>query len=407
MSTPQTAITNVLYPPGRYVGGDIYEIKQKTDQQKQPRFYAPGHKKAGEPMLECYFGLAIPKAPNQTDAALAAMGLPGFKQGWAIKPTGWDQQYPGVPYWGEVIWQEAHKSFPKLINPTTQRIELPTFAWKIEDGDDTTPKGESQIPNCKREGHPGCWIVSLKSGGVPKIYDQDGKPLLGEGIIKRGWWIEVYGSTQGNGQLQKPGVYLNHSMVSYRAPDKEIVFGPDPTKVGFGKFALPAGVSAQPLGAATNFPSTGVGLPSSAPGGNPLPGGLSAGGVVNPGALGNMAAGVPAGLPGGLPQGALPGQLGVPGAALAQAPTNVPVGLPGALPAQTSPSSPIQTAVQPHPGFLQPQVGLAPAGAPIAPVVPAQPVLAPGLAAQGVTWAVMVQNGWTVEAARAAGHVVG
>lgn len=400
-------ITSVLYQPGRYVGGDIYEVKQKETEQGHKRVYEPGHKRAGEPMLECYFGLAIPKAPNQSAAALAAMGLPGFKQGWAIKPVfadgrTWDQMYPGVPYWGEVIWLEGHKMFPNLINPQTQRIEQANFAWKVDDGDDTTPKGERQMSNSQREGYPGCWIVNLKSGGMPKVYDESGKPLLDKGLIKRGWWVEVYGSVQGNGQTKKPGVYLNHGMVSYRAPDKEIVFGPDPTKVGFGKFALPAGISSQPIGPATNFPA--AGLPGAPAAGFPLPGGLPVQGVAG----GIAPAGLPANVHAGLP-GSLPGA----GAGIVQGLGGVTAGLPGALPVLTSPSNglpagvPAQpTAVQQHPGFLQPQVGLPVAGLPVAPVV-VGPVLSPALAAQGVTWQQMLAGNWTLESARAAGHVVG
>lgn len=415
MSTPtQPSITRVHFPPSRYVSGDIYEVKQKTDQQDRPRIYEPGHKRAGEPMMECFFGIAIPKAANQTAAALAQMGLPPtFRQGWAIKPVfvengqqvGWDQKYPGVPYWGEVIWLEAHKSFPHLINPASQRIELPTFAWKIDDGDDTTPKGDSQIPNCKREGHAGCWIVYLKSGTPPKVYDESARPLLDKGTIKRGWWVEVSGSVQGNAQKQKPGVYINHDMLCYRAPDKEITFGPDPTAVFKGQFGLPTGVSAQPLGA-TNFPA--AGLPGAPATGGPLPGGLPVGGAVNQGAQGTAHVGAPVGLPGGLPGTMQSAALPVGGGVVAQG--TALVGLPGASPALISPSNglpagaPAQpTAVQPHAGFLQPQVGL-PAAQPAA---PAQPVLNPALAAQGVTWAGMVQQGWTVEAARAQGHVVG
>lgn len=421
-TTTQSIITRVHFPPARYVSGDIYEVNQKTDQQDQPRVYAAGHKRAGEPMMECFFGIAIPKAVNQTAAALAQMGLPPtFKQGWAIKPVfvengqqiGWDQKYPGVPYWGEVIWLEAHKSFPHLINPASQRIELATFAWKMDDGDDTTPKGDSQIPNCKREGHAGCWIVYLKSGTAPKVYDESARPLVDKGAIKRGWWIEVSGSVQGNSQKQKPGVYINHDMLCYRAPDKEITFGPDPTSVFKGQFGLPVGVSAQPLGA-TNFP--GAGLPGAPATGAPLSGGLPVAGVANQTVPGMPHVGVPAGLPGGLPnhQPALVASGVLPAGAPALGQGTALVGLPGALPARASLSNglpagaPAQpTAVQPHAGFLQPQVGL-PAAQPAAqPAAPAQPILNPALVAQGMTWAGMVQQGWTVDTARQAGHVIG
>lgn len=396
-------ITNVHYQPGRYVGGDMYEVKQKKDNNDQPRVYAPTHKRAGEPMMECYFGLAIPKAPNQTAAALAAMGLPGFVHGWALKPTDWDQRYPGVAYWGEVIWLEAHRDpfFANLINPQTQRIDTSTFAWKIDDGDDPTPRGERMIPLNKREGHAGCWIINLKSGGLPKIYDDNSQPLLDNGAIKRGWWVEVFGSVQGNSQAKKPGVYLNHQMVSYRAPDKEISYGPDVKAAGFGKFALPTGVSAQPIGPTTNFPAAGGGLPGALPAG-----GLPAQGAAIVGAPAGLPVGAPVGLPGQSLAGGFTGAVPGLGGASVQGVT----GTVAVSPAQTFPSNGAPTAVQPRPGFLQPQVGLAPAGAPaipVAPVTAAGPVLSPALVAAGVTWQQMLAGNWTVESARAAGHVVG
>lgn len=411
-------ITNVHYQPGRYVGGDMYEIKQKKDNNDQPRFYAPTHKRAGEPMMECYFGLAIPKAANQTAAALAAMGMPGFTCGWAIKPANWEQMYPGVPYWGEVIWLEAHNDpfFAGLVNPQTRRIDTPTFAWKIDDGDDPTPRGERQIPLNKREGHAGCWIINLKSGGLPKFYDDNSSPLLDKGAIKRGWWVEVYGSVQGNGQKAKPGVYLNHQMVSYRAPDKEISYGPDVKAAGFGKFALPMGVSAQPLGPTTNFPAAQGpgGLPTNqGPGALPVAG-LPAQGAAIATAQGGFPAGAPAGLPGSFPgvqgggqnplatgngAGVVPGLGGVsalPG-----------TGTGNALPVTTSPSNGAPTAVQQHPGFLQPQVGLQPAGLPVTPVVAVTPVLHPQLVSQGHTWVSLQAQGITLDHAKSQGWIVG
>lgn len=454
------SITNVLFAPGRIVGGDHYEVKQKTDQQKQPRFYPAAHKYAGQPMMECYFPIAIPKAPNQLPAALAAIGLAGFAQGWAIKPVfadgrTWDQVNPGTPYWGEVIWMEGHKEFPRLVDPTTQRIMLPTFAWKIEDGDDTMPKGENQTRNCDRAGYAGHWIVNLKSGNVPKFYDS-GKPLPDKGTIKRGWWVEVFGSVQGNGQTQKPGMYLNHSMVSFVAPGEEITYGPSLAQAGFGRIALPPGLSRTPLAVGGNFPSAG-GLPSGLPGQGILP----AQGAGLPTAQGVSTAGVPAGLPGGLGnpalnQPGLSGALGLgAGSALGLPGASVPAGfngLPGgsALPAQTSPSngpfvpgvvpgtalggatvagSPLPGAPAALPQFgaqpaglgipmsgqpgaaaqvgVQPAQGfLAPPGLPTAAQAAPVPVLKPELVAQGYTWPAMVVQGVTEAQARQNGWLM-
>jgi len=376
MSTQNDRV-KILFPVARYVTGNMYEVVTKKDNNGNDRLYAAGHKKAGQPMLECYFGIAIPKAPGQAH--------------WAIKPAGWDQANPGVPYWGEQIWTVANAAFPKLCENAQRHIILPTFAWKIEDGDDTTPKGEKQVRNCDKPGHPGHWIVHLKTPGkVPKIYNADASQLLLEpDAVKRGYYVEVYGDVQGNGQAAKPGIYINHEFVAYRAPGDEIRTGTNVKTVGFGRGALPAGVSAVPTGNAVSFPGA-PGLPAA----GALPqAGQPAAGVALPGA--------PAGLPAGAP--VLPGAMGMPGAG-APAGQTVPQGFPvmpnGTAPAaQTFPSS---QPVAPQPGFLQPPAMALPTVA----QQPVAPVLAPAVAAQGHTWASLQAAGVTLEQAKAQGWVL-
>lgn len=384
MSNAATDSTPVLFPAARYVSGDMYKTEEKKDQQGNVRTHAVGHKKAGEVMLECYFGIAIPKEGTQHWAQRPNTAY------WQEKdPTG--QGYNGfkVQHWGETIWLRGHADFPRLVDPASKMITLPSFAWKIEDGDSTIPKGERMIRNCDREGFPGCWIVHLKTPGrLPSIWDETGTHKIeGVGTVKRGFYIEVQGTVSGNGQTAKPGVYINHQMVAYRAPGKEIVFGPDPRSVGFGRSALPAGVTSVPTGAAASFPA---GLPGAAQSGSPQPGFPLAGIAASPGAPASPGVGVPAGLP----------ATGLPGAS---------VGFPTASTAQTSPSSPaglpgmpgaVQTAVQPQPGFLQPPAGLP------QPIVVA-PVLHPQLIQQGHTWASLTAQGITLDHAKSQGWIVG
>lgn len=370
----------ILFPVSRWVTGDMHELKDKLDNNKQPKFFAPTHKKAGQKMVECYFGIAIRKSPGQTH--------------WAIKPADWDQLNPGVPYWGETVWTTGNAAWPALTNNPQKYITLPTFAWKIEDGDDTTPKGEKQIRNCDKPGHPGHWIVHLKTWKVPSVHTQDGMQVLADrSVIKRGYYVQVAGSVSGNAQAGKPGVYINHDMVAYVPTENaEEIRGSgsgDATKAGFGRGALPSGVTAAPLSAAA---STFAGAPS-LPAVGALPrAGLPAVAAALPGAP----AGFPAGVPAGTPALGMPG-VGAPAGQMA--PQGFPAFSGGAAStAMTSPSNP----VTPQPGFLQPPALALP---PVV-VAPVAPVLAPAVAAQGHTWASLQAAGVTLEQAKAQGWVM-
>lgn len=349
--------TPILFPVSRWVTGDMHELKDKLDNNKQPKFFAPTHKRAGQKMQECYFGIAIRKAPGQTH--------------WAIKPADWDQTNRDrdglvIPYWGEAIWTTGNAAWPALCNNAEKYITLPTFAWKIEDGDDTTPKGEKQTRNCDKPGHPGHWIVHLKTWKIPSVHTPDGLQTLADrSVIKRGFYVQVAGSVSGNAQAGKPGVYINHDMVAYVPTEgaEEIRGGGggDAKTVGFGRGALPSGVVAAPLSAAA---ATFAGAPR-------LP-----------------------------TAGALP-QVGLPAAAAARpaVPAGLPAGFPNASGAtMTSPSNP----VSPQPGFLNPPA----LGLPTVAVAPVAPVLAPAVAAQGHTWASLQAAGVTLEQAKANGWVM-
>ena len=62
--------TPLLFPVSRWVTGDMHELKDKLDNNKQLKAYPPTHKKAGQIMKECYFGIAIAKTPGQTHWAI-------------------------------------------------------------------------------------------------------------------------------------------------------------------------------------------------------------------------------------------------------------------------------------------------------------------------------------------------
>lgn len=215
MSTKQ----NLLTPTGRLLAGSLYK-PQTTDADGKPLVIKNGAN-AGQPTQRFFFALGIKK---------------GAESHWAETP------------WGAIIWQTGHAAFPQ------GQAQSPTFAWKVVDGD-------SQVPNTKgvkpasREGYPGHWVLSFSSSYAPRVFNSNGSaPIPEVDAVKLGYFVQVAGSVDGNDSPMKPGVYLNHSMVALQGYGPEIVVGPDPTKVGFGGGAAPAGMSSAPVGGMTAVP---------------------------------------------------------------------------------------------------------------------------------------------------------
>jgi hypothetical protein len=204
----------LLTPVGRLVQGSLYD-PQTTDAENRPLVVKTGVN-AGQPRVEYYFGLAIPK---------------GNEQHWNQTP------------WGQIIWAVGHKGFPN------GQANSPAFAWKIQDGDSQIPNKAGR-KNCDREGYPGHWVLNFACGFAPGIH------VINDGIVSQltephainlGDYIEVYGSVSDNGSSQQPGVFLNHSMVCLAGYGKRIVLGVDVKSIGFGKAALPVGASKTPI----------------------------------------------------------------------------------------------------------------------------------------------------------------
>jgi hypothetical protein len=249
---------DLLTPVGRMVQGDPfkesftgYQGKALVDKQNNPR-------------SEYFFGIAIPK----TD--------------------------PGWPAFWQTLQQVAAAGFPG------GQAAQQDFSWKVKDGDDPKYAG--------REGFAGCYIVGCTTGFAITVYTSGGgQKIVDPNQLKRGYYIRTYLSIRANGDLSKPGIFINPSMVELVGYGEEIVGGPDGAEVfgGAPVAQLPPGASATPVG----------GAPLAAPGGMP-PAGL-----------------LPAGLPpAGLPPAGLP-----------------PAGLP---PAGLPPAG----GVQPAPDFLTPPV---------------------------------------------------
>lgn len=307
-----------LTPVGRLVQGDCFTPQDK-DNEGRPLITKNGPN-AGQPTKRWFIGVAIPK----TD--------PGFAALWAK------------------ITAEARGGFPQLFD-ATGNCTRQGFAFKVIDGDGVDQNGQSYA---NRDGFAGHWVLKLTSGFAPKCYTAGGAAqIVDPNAIKRGYYVRVYGNVTSNGQVSKPGVYLNFNLVELVGYGPEITSGPDGATVFGGTPAtqLPPGASATPVA-----PSTPIAQPASAPVGMPAMPGVPAATPMMPGVA--------------MPTPSSP------------APTT-PVQAPAAVPL---------TGVQPAPDFLR-----GPAAPPAPPVVRQMTAKAQGTyeqyAAAGWTDELLVQHG--------------
>lgn len=209
-------------PVGRLVMGSLYKPSTK-DADGNALQYKSGAN-VGQPRVNYFLALAIPKGSEQH----------------------WNQTE-----WGAIIHQTGLAAFP-------QAHKSPTFAWKVTDGDDATPNMKGKRA-CDTEGFPGNWILRFSGSFAPKVYREESGAYVQvteDGYIRAGYYIEVAGTISGNGSQQRPGLYLNHSLVAFSAYGKEIHFGVDVNEVGFGKAPLPVGALQTPAASSVPLPST-------------------------------------------------------------------------------------------------------------------------------------------------------
>lgn len=207
---------NFTTPVGRLLMGSLY-TPQTTDAEGKPLVNKSGQN-VGQPKVQFFFAVGIAKGPEQH---------------WSQTP------------WGQIIFNEGRTAFP-------QAHMAPAFAWKVKDGDSTIPNRVGKRP-IDQIGHAGHWILYFTSGFAPKVYNRDGTAAIVEkDAVKPGYFVQVNANVAGNGSVQQPGVFLNHSMVALSAYGEEIIVGPDPTAAGFGQGALPAGAMTAPVGGAFN-----------------------------------------------------------------------------------------------------------------------------------------------------------
>jgi hypothetical protein len=307
-------------PVGRLVGGSV-DKPQDKDADGKPLIIKSGPN-IGKPTVKYYVAIAIPKTPGVAH--------------WASEPQ-----------WGAHIWDVGHKAFPGVA-------ASPQFSWKVEDGDSQVPNLKGHKP-CDREGYKGCWVMHCGSNWPMKAYDykNTGKVEIDPKQIKRGYFVQIAISCQGNGSAQKPGVYLNPQGVDLTAFGPEITTGFDADSAGFGQnVSLPPGATLTPVGGMTAGVTPPPPATSVAP---PVPG-----------------AGAPF----------------------------VPPPLPGAYAAPAAPAAPLPPA---NPAIL----GVAPPDWPAPPAAPAvDPRGVPTAKAAGATLdAMLAWPGWTLDTLKANGYV--
>lgn len=214
---------DITTPVGRIVMGNLYEPR-RTDGDGNPLVVKNGVN-AGQPRVDYFIALAIPKMPGHTH---------------------WNQTE-----WGAKLYAVGQAAFPALY-------QIPTFAWKIQDGDSRIPNTAGKII-ADREGCAGNWVLFFSSSFAPKIVNADASAMITEvGAVKPGYFVQVNFTPKGNDNQKKPGIYLNYGAVALSAYGPEIQFGPNVSEMGFGGAPLPAGASTTPVAQATFAPPPAV-----------------------------------------------------------------------------------------------------------------------------------------------------
>ena len=151
-------MTMYTTPKGRIVQGHPMKMQQGEDQTKKPCVF---------------FAVALPKSDPETDNLVRSIRL------------------------------QARKELDDAV------VDAPSFAWKLVDGDDTTPNSKGVAPK-DREGHPGHMIIKFTTflPGTPACCDKSGQALINENQIKVGDYVRVKFSVKPHLGMH-PGLYIN------------------------------------------------------------------------------------------------------------------------------------------------------------------------------------------------------
>ncbi len=187
-------MSNAIYitsPLGRYVEGDCWR-STSTGYENKPLINSKG-----EPYVQWFIGLAVPKGPEFNAFFVQVQGKAA-------------QDFPG----GESV--------------------RGGFSWKLIDGD-----SPEHVSKPGRAGHA---IIRLTTGFQPNILAMDHTHLLDPGGSPQlGDYIRVSVGVEGNGSLGRPGVYLNLGTIRFERLGERIQTGPSAEQM-FGAPSVTAGV---------------------------------------------------------------------------------------------------------------------------------------------------------------------
>lgn len=175
------AKAHVRSPVGRIVDGNPWDHRAQTVYGTNPP--QPKMKKDGSGQVhELYFGLAINKADP----------------GWAS-------------FWAE-IGAVAAAGYP------SGEYQLPTFGWKVADGDDPKYAG--------KEGFAGCYIIRLNTQLTnTKRINAQGQDLVDKTQMKTGDYVDVLISVRTDGHQVNPSVWLSPEIVRHNSYGEAIMTG--------------------------------------------------------------------------------------------------------------------------------------------------------------------------------------
>jgi len=191
-------------PIARVLKGDLY-TDRVTDADGVPYTVKEGPN-AGKPNPQYFYAVGIQKT----------------KAHWSQEP------------WGLLIWNVGNACFPKVA-------ESDSFSWKLTDGDSTKPNKKGNKP-CNNEGYPGHWIISFNSSLAPRLIDSNNQPMLAEGVVMPGDYVQIFMSVDGNSSTKNPGVYINAQYVKFAGHSAKgrIIQGRDPSSIDWGNVERPA-----------------------------------------------------------------------------------------------------------------------------------------------------------------------
>ena len=217
--------TRFTSPVMRFVQGDL-DTPQDKDAQGALRVVKTGPN-AGQPNPQYFVAGAVPK------------GDPAWPEFWRTLVTEAVRAFPNLfPHGAQAVEAIVAAGGPSQIPQGW--VVHPQFAFKVIDGDGLDTNGKS---NATKDGFAGCWVVRFASSYPPRLFYAGRyaphEQIQEKGAIKRGYYIRINGTVEGNAQASKPGLYVNLDMVELSAYGAEIVSGPDANEAFGGGPARP------------------------------------------------------------------------------------------------------------------------------------------------------------------------